>query len=269
LLLWDETNDFYELPEGIKQWLNDHTDLWFDGKQANSFEELVPIYQQFRLIRNFPLPLADTAPSTAILALTETHAKCLGRRRKKPLNIENETYFPIIGRFSRIDVECSSCLTPLPPHQNARWLISDPPRYVVKGTQHVCMETKQVNRKRYAIPRDQAVPFALDGSNSRNAQEPAAIKSKRWQEIFVRTEDYLDSLPKVVDTRCESCYSKIKDSNLSHQVGKALDKAPLWTVQDPPRYIQTLSSTPLAGITPGSSNLTVWILSRLKTQFEM
>jgi hypothetical protein len=131
LLLWDETNDFNELPRGVKQWLYDHRDLWFDGKEVNSFEELVPIYQQFRLMRSFTLPLEDTAPSSMILALMETHAKCLGRRRKKPLNIENETYVPIIGPFSKMDVECSSCHAPLPPDRNARWLKLDPPRYII------------------------------------------------------------------------------------------------------------------------------------------
>lgn len=106
-----------------------------------------------------------------------------------------------------------------------------------KGLDMSAGETNEVNRKRYAVPLDKDVPFTLDGANSRKAQEPAVIKSERWQEIFVRKQDELHSLPEMVDTQCESWCSKAKDSNLSNQVGKVQDKAPLWTVQDPPRYI--------------------------------
>ncbi|KAK4938537.1 hypothetical protein LTR10_021069 [Elasticomyces elasticus] len=233
LLLWNE--DFDQLPAGIRQWLDNHTDLWFNGIPVTSFEELVPIYQQFRLNRAIPPSLVHTAGSTVVLALMETHAECLGRG--KPLKIENETYSPIVGPFSRMDVECSSCGAPLPSDRNARWVIADPPRYLVKATQHVCTTTKQVSRKRYAVPRDKSVHFQFDGSNSRNAKNPSTIKSKKWQEMFVRNGDQLDGLPKVVDTHCESCLSKLKDSNVLDDIITVQDAAPLWTVQDPPRYI--------------------------------
>lgn len=39
MVVWDETNDFETLSQGIKQWLHNHTDLWFEGEQANSFEK--------------------------------------------------------------------------------------------------------------------------------------------------------------------------------------------------------------------------------------